>query len=130
MAVRLARQAILDRDDPPALWVVVDEGVLTREIGSPKTMADQLQHHLPWASGPPDRFHSIANWVDKLADADLNDYSGLGAAASYAVNTEFRGLERAPIGHAIERLPLPLQFRQLFRDWSNGSIDLVRIEDH
>jgi transcriptional regulator with XRE-family HTH domain len=52
VAVRLARQAILDRDEPPALWVVVDEGVLTREIGSPKTMADQLQHLADMAARP------------------------------------------------------------------------------
>jgi len=52
VAVRLARQAILNRDDPPALWVVVDEGVLTREIGSPKTMAGQLQHLADMAARP------------------------------------------------------------------------------
>lgn len=52
VAVRLARQQILHRDEPPALWVVVDEGVLTREIGSPKTMAGQLQHLADMAARP------------------------------------------------------------------------------
>jgi transcriptional regulator with XRE-family HTH domain len=44
VAARLARQVILDRDDPPPplLWVLLDEHVLTREIGGPKVMHDQL----------------------------------------------------------------------------------------
>jgi len=33
---RLARQRILDRPDPPNLWVVLDESVLHRLIGTPK----------------------------------------------------------------------------------------------
>ncbi len=41
---RLERQAILDRDDPPDLRVVLDESVLRRLIGSPKIMRGQLEH--------------------------------------------------------------------------------------
>ncbi len=39
---RVERQSILDRPDPPELWVVVDGAVLHRLIGSRKTMHDQL----------------------------------------------------------------------------------------
>lgn len=42
VAARLERQAILDRPNPPALWVVLDEAVLHRLIGSRKVMHDQL----------------------------------------------------------------------------------------
>ncbi len=44
VAARMTRQQILDRDDPapPLLWVLLDEHVLTREIGGPKVMHDQL----------------------------------------------------------------------------------------
>ena len=42
VAARLERQAILDEPTPPALWVVVDEAVLHRLIGSRKIMYDQL----------------------------------------------------------------------------------------
>ena len=42
MAARLARQSIFDRPDPPNLWIVLDEIVLHRLIGTPKTMYDQL----------------------------------------------------------------------------------------
>lgn len=37
VAARLERQAILDRPNPPALWVVLDEAVLHRLIGSRKS---------------------------------------------------------------------------------------------
>jgi transcriptional regulator with XRE-family HTH domain len=44
VAARLARQAILDRDDPPLLWCVLDEAVLHRPVGDAKIMHDQLAH--------------------------------------------------------------------------------------
>ncbi len=46
VAARMARQVILDRDEPPPplLWVLLDEHVLTREIGGIKVMHDQLAH--------------------------------------------------------------------------------------
>ena len=44
VAVRLGRQAILDRPQPPRLVAVLDEQVLHRLIGSPHVMADQLAH--------------------------------------------------------------------------------------
>ena len=44
LAARLARQAILTRDDPPAAWFLVDEAALRRCVGSPDVMAGQLAH--------------------------------------------------------------------------------------
>jgi len=46
VAARMARQVILDRDEPPPplLWVLLDEQVLTRQIGGTKVMHDQLTH--------------------------------------------------------------------------------------
>ncbi len=42
VAARLERQAILDRKDPPWLWVVLDEQVLRRGVGGPEVMHAQL----------------------------------------------------------------------------------------
>jgi Domain of unknown function (DUF5753) len=39
---RMHRQAILDRDKPPMLWVIMDEGVLRRNVGGPGMMKEQL----------------------------------------------------------------------------------------
>ena len=41
---RIERQSILDRPTPPELWVVIDEAVLHRLIGSQQVMHDQLLH--------------------------------------------------------------------------------------
>jgi Domain of unknown function (DUF5753) len=38
------RQSIFDRPDSPSLWVIVDEDVLRRRIGSEKVMYGQLTH--------------------------------------------------------------------------------------
>jgi transcriptional regulator with XRE-family HTH domain len=42
VTARIERQEILDRPRPPELWVVLDEAVLHRHIGSRKIMHDQL----------------------------------------------------------------------------------------
>jgi len=44
LAARLGRQAILTREDPPAVWFLVDEAALRRRVGSPEIMAAQLTH--------------------------------------------------------------------------------------
>lgn len=46
LAGRLARQVILDRDDPPPPMVcaLIDQSALNREIGGPAVMRDQLAH--------------------------------------------------------------------------------------
>lgn len=43
---RIERQAIFQREDPPSLWAVLDEGVLRRRIGSAAAMRGQLLHLL------------------------------------------------------------------------------------
>jgi transcriptional regulator with XRE-family HTH domain len=42
VGARIERQAILDRPEPPALLVVLDDAVLHRLVGSPKIMYGQL----------------------------------------------------------------------------------------
>ena len=62
---RMSRQQILDREQPPKLWAVLDEGALRRVIGGPDVVKAQLRHliemcdHpavtlqiLPFSSGP------------------------------------------------------------------------------
>jgi transcriptional regulator with XRE-family HTH domain len=52
VSARMERQAVLARDDPPALWVVMDEGTIRREIGGPEVMRDQLLHLAAMAERP------------------------------------------------------------------------------
>jgi len=41
---RIARQARLESDNPPQLWIVLNEAVLHREVGGPGVMRDQIRH--------------------------------------------------------------------------------------
>ncbi|MCX4608406.1 MULTISPECIES: helix-turn-helix domain-containing protein [Streptomyces] len=45
-AVRLARQRILEKGEPPVFWAVLSEAALHQQIGGPKTMREQLAHLL------------------------------------------------------------------------------------
>ncbi|WP_374774150.1 helix-turn-helix domain-containing protein [Streptomyces sp. NBC_01310] len=46
VAARMDRQRVLARENPPVLWVVLDEGALHREIGGREVMRNQLAHLL------------------------------------------------------------------------------------
>jgi transcriptional regulator with XRE-family HTH domain len=52
--LRIRRQEILTRDDPPplTLWSVMDEAVLRRQVGGRQTMHAQLQHLITAAAQP------------------------------------------------------------------------------
>src|SRR6516225_4426925 len=50
--LRMARQAVLDKPDPPNVWAVVDEAVLRRPAGSPAVMEGQLKHLIEMAKRP------------------------------------------------------------------------------
>lgn len=52
VAARLGRQAILSREKPPELRVIMDEMVLRRVLGSPQIMMRQLRHLLEVADRP------------------------------------------------------------------------------
>jgi transcriptional regulator with XRE-family HTH domain len=52
VTARLERQIILDRDDPPELWVVIDEAVLMRQVGGPDVMREQCEHLAEMARCP------------------------------------------------------------------------------
>jgi hypothetical protein len=52
VVARLARQSILGQDNPPILWVIIDEGVLRRPVGSREIMREQLLHLLEMAKRP------------------------------------------------------------------------------
>jgi transcriptional regulator with XRE-family HTH domain len=49
---RLRRQELLDRDDPPWFWTILDESVLHRATGGQATLIDQLSALLAAAERP------------------------------------------------------------------------------
>ncbi len=51
-AVRLARQRILEKEEPPVLWAVLGEAVLYQEIGGAEVMRGQLAGLLSFVDNP------------------------------------------------------------------------------
>lgn len=52
VSTRLGRQAILSRDEPPILWLILDETVLRRPIGGHKAHVAQLDRITELAAHP------------------------------------------------------------------------------
>ncbi|MFI9721573.1 helix-turn-helix domain-containing protein [Streptomyces sp. NPDC052396] len=52
VAARMSRQALLKREEPPLLWVVLDEAVVRRTVGGPAVMREQLLHVVESAMSP------------------------------------------------------------------------------
>ncbi|MEZ0073784.1 helix-turn-helix domain-containing protein [Planotetraspora sp. GP83] len=50
--LRMARQELLTRPDPPHIWAVVDEAVLRRSLGGPDVMRRQIQRLLELVALP------------------------------------------------------------------------------
>lgn len=42
VALRLGRQELFSRDEPPRVWMIIDEAVLYRRVGSEQSMREQL----------------------------------------------------------------------------------------
>ncbi|MEV7015690.1 helix-turn-helix transcriptional regulator [Streptomyces sp. NPDC093991] len=47
--IRMKRQELLERQDPPHLWAVIDEAALRRRVGGREVMREQLKHLLSMA---------------------------------------------------------------------------------
>ncbi|MFJ5994116.1 helix-turn-helix domain-containing protein [Streptomyces sp. NPDC092370] len=52
VAVRLARQRIFEKNEPPVFWAILSEAALYQEIGGPKNMREQLAHLLSFEGSP------------------------------------------------------------------------------
>jgi transcriptional regulator with XRE-family HTH domain len=52
VTLRLARQRVLTRPDPPTFWAVLDEATLSRPVGGRPVMRAQIQHLLDLLDSP------------------------------------------------------------------------------
>ncbi|MGN3957039.1 helix-turn-helix domain-containing protein [Streptomyces sp. WAC8370] len=51
-SVRIARQKIFEKEEPPVFWAVLSEGALRQEMGGRETMREQLAHLLAFETNP------------------------------------------------------------------------------
>ncbi len=52
VGLRLARQAVFTRPNPPNIWIVLDEAVMKRPIGGPEVMRAQIKHLIEMSARP------------------------------------------------------------------------------
>jgi hypothetical protein len=52
VGMRMRRQSLLSRLDPPKLWAVIDESVLHRPIGGRRVLLDQVEHLIELTKRP------------------------------------------------------------------------------
>jgi hypothetical protein len=52
VALRMERQGVLTKNDPPELWFVVSETALHVQVGTPEVTIDQLHHLAELAARP------------------------------------------------------------------------------
>jgi transcriptional regulator with XRE-family HTH domain len=86
VAARLKRQEILKRDQPPTLWVIVDEAVLRRVVGGRHVMREQIGHLIDVAHRPHLSVQVISSevgihrglWAGGFATADFEDAPAVG----------------------------------------------------
>ena len=69
VTARMERQAILAREKPPILWVLLDEGVLHRPVGDAEVMHEQATHLTAMAERP--------NIVIQAVPRSVGAYEGL-----------------------------------------------------
>ncbi|MFC4035187.1 Scr1 family TA system antitoxin-like transcriptional regulator [Streptomyces polygonati] len=72
VAARMERQRILTREFPPELWVVLDENVLNRQMGSSRVFAAQLARLVQEAETP--------STVIQVIPHSAGGHAGLGGA--------------------------------------------------
>ena len=87
VAARLKRQEILERDDPPALWVIVDEWALRRPVGGRQVMREQVVHLIEMSHRPRVSLQVIS--------ADVGAHRGLWAGAFIIADFE----DAPPVGY-------------------------------
>ncbi|MBC2907659.1 Scr1 family TA system antitoxin-like transcriptional regulator [Streptomyces cupreus] len=51
-AVRLARQCIFEKEEPPVFWMILSEAALHQEVGGREVMREQLAHLLSFENNP------------------------------------------------------------------------------
>lgn len=79
--IRMKRQEILSRPEPPHLWAVLDESVIRRVVGSPAVMREQLSRLLE-ANGSPHITLQVLPFSKGAHCAALGSFVIIGGAES------------------------------------------------
>ncbi|MCO5972025.1 helix-turn-helix domain-containing protein [Actinoallomurus soli] len=100
VAARMERQKILFRKEPapPRLWIVLDEGVLRRQVGGATVMRKQIEHLLAMGER-----HDV---TIQVVPSSVGEYIGLEGGfsiLSFDEGSDMAYAEAAGGGHMIEQ---------------------------
>jgi len=98
VSARLDRQVILSSEEPPRIWVAIDEGVLTRPVGAPAVMAAQLDRIIIAARDP-----WVTVQVMPIAAGAHPGLLGPFVIAGFAASPDVAYLDNALTGQIVER---------------------------
>ena len=109
VSARIERQAIFEGSKPPSLWAVIDEGVLTRCIGSAQTMHGQLEHLMDVS----DRYKITVQVVPVAAGAHVG-LLGAFAIAAFENAPGIVYMESPDVGHTTEKSSVVAKVSETF----------------
>ena len=98
VGARMDRQSILTHDEPPLLWVIIDECVLARPVGGTRVMREQVDHLIEAARLP--------RIMLQVVPADAGAHPGLAgqfAIAGFDGSPDVAYLDSALAGQIVER---------------------------
>jgi len=98
VAARMARQELLDREKPPLLCVMLDEGILHRPVGSKRVMREQLLALIDAAHRPRVTLHVVP-----IESQALLGLAGAFVIASVPGETDFVYVDGVNEGYVTDR---------------------------
>src|SRR6201996_469263 len=98
VAARLERQHILEREQPPELWSLIDEAALRRPVGSPEIMANQMAFLATAARRP----HIVLQIIPLSAGAHEGMRGGPFVLADFAGSPSLGYQDTALTGQIVE----------------------------
>ena len=128
VAARLKRQEILAREDPPALWVILDEWVLRRPVGGRYVMREQVSRLIEAAQQP--------HIMIEVIPADTGAHEGVTGAFALAdfadvpsVGYQEGALRGQPVEEREDVASLDLTWAMLRSDALPRAASLALLED-
>lgn len=107
--VRIERQKVLTKENPPVLVALIDESVLYRNVGGAAVMRDQLNHLVEMA-----KHEHVIIQVIKMDSPIGDQYTGSFSLASYNGESEVGYLDDAISGEVVEKTEEVSKLRRLF----------------
>lgn len=123
LEVRHKRQSLFDQEDPLNLWVILDEAVFRRRVGSESIMSRQLRHLLDMAQRPNITVQVLPFTAGAHAGTD-----GTFSLLEYEedVNPDFVFVENAIGGLFLDKDDALVRYRTIFGHLRNAALPAQR----